>query len=323
MGLKIVIIPGLTLPSVSDADIERILEADDGADVRVVNPKEAGRACENADVLFGTLTRDVFAKAMNLKWVHSNTSGVDFFLFPEFVESGVFLTSEKGLVGEHLADHAFGLLLTLTRQLKTSFNLGIDVWNHRAEMRAKMFELTAHTMCIFGFGGTGKAIARRAIAFGMNVAALDRDEVETSPEVSRVLGLDRFDEFIEASDVVAVCTPLTSETQGLFDRRVFERTKNSAILVNVTRGEIVVKSDLVQALENDGIAGAALDVTPDEPLSPHSKFWTLPNVVITPHTAAGASQFRAARNIARFVSNLRLFLKGQPLDGLIDKKLGY
>ena len=91
----------------------------------------------------------------NLRWVHSNTSGVDFFLFPEFVESDVLLTSEKGLVGEHLADHAFGLLLMLTRQLKTTFQYGTDAWNHRPAMRAKMFELTGLNMGVFGFGGTG------------------------------------------------------------------------------------------------------------------------------------------------------------------------
>lgn len=322
MGLKIVIVPGLTLPKVSRTDLERIREAGDGAEVLVVDAETASTACESADVLFGTLSRQTFARAKKLKWVHSNTSGVDFFLFPEFVESDVLLTSEKGLVGEHLADHAFGLLLMLTRQLKTTIQYGTAAWNHRPEMRAKMFELTGLNMGVFGFGGTGKATARRAHAFGMKVSAVDREQVEPTLEVPDVWGPERLDDLVLSADVLSLCTPLTKETRGLFDRQRFESMKSTAILVNVTRGEIVIEDDLVWALENDQIAGAALDVTPEEPLPPSSRLWSLPNVVMSPHTA-GASQFRSSRNIDRFVRNLDLFLRGENLEGLIDKRLGY
>ena len=115
------------------------------------------------------------------------------------------LTSEKGLVGEHLADHAFGLLLMLTRQLHTALRHGPDAWNHRPEMRSREIELTGLVMGIFGFGGTGRAVARRAAAFGMTVNALDRDPVPNSPEVAAVWGPERFAHLLETSDVVAIC----------------------------------------------------------------------------------------------------------------------
>ena len=98
--------------------------------------------------------------------------------------------------------------------------------------------------------------------------------------------------------------------------------KDDAWLVNVTRGEIMVEDDLVDALENGKIRGAALDVAPREPLPPESKLWSLPNVAMTPHTA-GASQYRAGRNIERFVRNLERLRAGQTLEGVIDKELGY
>ena len=189
-------------------------------------------------------------------------------------------------------------------------------------MRAKMFELTGLNMGVFGFGGTGKATAYRAHAFGMKVNALDRDAVESTREVPDVWGPERLDDLVQSSDVLSLCTPLTKETRGLFDRHRFESMKSTAILVNVTRGEIVIEDDLVWALESEQIAGAALDVTPEEPLPPSSRLWSLPNVVMSPHTA-GASQFRASRNIDRFVRNLDLFLRGEKLEGLIDKRLGY
>ena len=166
------------------------------------------------------------------------------------------------------------------------------------------------------------AIARRAAAFGMDVQAVDRDPVAPSPEVERVLGPDDFDGLLETSDVVAICCPLTPETRGKFNAAAFARMQSSAYLVNVTRGEVMVEEDLAEALEAGGIAGAALDVAPREPLPPDSRLWSLPNVVMTPHTA-GASQFRAPRNIDRFVGNIRRFLDGERLAGVIDKELGY
>ena len=319
--MKILIIPGLTLREVSETDLRRMREA--GAkEVVVSSPAEAIRHVGDADVVLGHVSKEMLAAAEKLRWVHAISSGVDSFLYDEFKASDVLLTSEKGLVGEHLADHAFGLLLMLTRQLATALKYGPDGWNHRWDMRRQEIELTGAVMGIVGFGGTGRAVARRATAFGMDVRAVDRDPVEPSPEVERVLGLEDFDGLLETSDVVAICCPLTPQTRGKFNAEAFDRMQPSAYLVNVTRGEVMVEEDLVAALESGAIAGAALDVAPREPLPPDSRLWTLPNVVMTPHTA-GASQFRAPRNVDRFVGNIRRFLDGERLAGVIDKALGY
>ena len=319
--MKVLIVPGLTLREVTESDLSRMREAGAG-EIVVSEPGDAIRHVADADVVLGHVSKEMFAAAKRLRWVHAISSGVDSFLYDEFKASDVVLTSEKGLVGEHLADHAFGLLLMLTRQLATALKYGPDGWNHRWEMRQHEIELTGLTMGIVGFGGTGRAVARRAAAFGMDVQALDRDPVATSPEVDRVLGLDDFDGLLESSDVVAVCCPLTPESKGKFNAAAFARMRPSAYLVNVTRGEVMVEDDLVVALESGSIAGAALDVAPREPLPADSRLWSLPNVVMTPHTA-GASQFRAPRNIDRFVDNIRRFLAGEPLTGVIDKELGY
>ena len=319
--MKVLIVPGLTLREVSETDLRRIRDA--GAEEVVVsNPRDAVRDVVDADVVLGHVSKEMFSAARKLRWVHAISSGVDSFLYDAFKESDVVLTSEKGLVGEHLADHAFGLLLMLTRQLATALRHGPDGWNHRPEMRIREIELTGAMMGIFGFGGTGRAVARRAAGFGMDVQAVDRDPVPPSPEVEDVLGPDHFDALLEASDVVAICCPLTPETRGKFNADAFARMRPSAYLVNVTRGEIMVEDDLADALESGGIVGAALDVAPREPLPADSRLWSLPNVVMTPHTA-GASQFRAPRNMDRFVGNIRRFLDGESLAGIIDKQLGY
>ncbi len=320
--MKILIIPGLTLPEVSATDLQRIRDAAGDADVRVVPQRRAHEQAEDADVILGFVPRELFQAAPRLRWVHAIASGVDAFLYPEFVASPVVLTSEKGLVGEHLADHGFGLLLMLTRQLATALRLGPDAWNHRPAMRRHEIELTGLTMGIVGFGGTGRAMARRAAAFGMHVRAIDRDPVPGSAEVATVGPASALHDLLRASDVVAVCVPLTRETHGLFDAQAFASMKSSAILVNVTRGEVMDEAALVAALDHGGIGGAALDVAPREPLPADSALWRFDNVVMTPHTA-GASQFRAARNIDRFVTNLLHLRAGEPLEGTIDKALGY
>ena len=320
--MKIVIIPGLTLPRLAEPDLERIRRAGGGAEVVVAGPRTAIAEIVDADVVLGLVSRPMYLAAKKLRWVHAIASGVDSFLYDEFRRSEVTLTSEKGLVGEHLADHAFGLLLMLTRQLATALRLGPDAWNHRPTLRADEIELTGATMGIFGFGGTGRAVARRAVAFGMHCIALDRDPVPVSPEVDTVMRPAAFDDLLERSDVVAICCPLTRETRGKFDARAFAAMKPTAILVNVTRGEVMVEDDLVHALESGAIQGAALDVAPTEPLSAESRLWDLPQVVMTPHTA-GASQFRAQRNLDRFVRNLQRFRRGEGLEGEIDKDLGY
>jgi phosphoglycerate dehydrogenase-like enzyme len=124
------------------------------------------------------------------------------------------------------------------------------------------------------------------------------------------------------SDVVTICCPFTQATANLFDDAAFSRLKDGAYLVNVTRGPIVDMDALARALQSGKLAGAGLDVTSPEPLPPEHQLWSMPNVLITPHTA-GASQYRAGRNVQRFIENLRRYRAGQPLEGLVDKHKGY
>lgn len=321
--MNILIIPGLTLSHIPDAALESIRSAaGQDAVINVVDHREAINFASEADVIFGLVPKPLFQAAPKLRWVHAIASGVDMFLYPEFVESDVILTSEKGLVGEHLADHGFGLLLMLTRQLHTAYRHGADGWNHRPEMRAQEIELSGRTMGIIGYGGTGRAFARRAAAFGMKVIAMDRDPVAGDAIVPEVGGPNDLDQVLGQADVVSICVPLTRETRGLLNGHRLAKMKAGAFLVNVTRGEVMIEDAIVDALKAGSIAGAALDVAPREPLPAQSELWSLPNVVMTPHTA-GASQFRAARNIERFVTNLTHLSKGEPLEGMIDKALGY
>ncbi|MEO5898854.1 MAG: D-2-hydroxyacid dehydrogenase [Ilumatobacteraceae bacterium] len=322
--VEILVTLGLTLPTISDAQIEDIRRAAPAASTVLVaeTMRDATAMAADADVILGFIPKPLFDAAPKLRWVHCIASGMDMFLYPEMQASPVVLTGEKGLVGGHLADTGFGLLLALTRQIATAIRAGADGWNRREAMRRSEVELEGMTMGVVGFGGTGRAMARRAVAFGMDVVACDVVAVPPSDGVAEVWTMERLDELLGLSDVVAICAPLTDVTRHLFDDARFAAMRPGALLVNVTRGEIVDGDSLVRALRDGRLAGAALDVAPVEPLPADHPLWAFENVVMTPHTA-GASQLRGPRNIARFCDNLRRAQAGEPLIGVVDKQLGY
>lgn len=322
--VNIQVVLGLTLPEIGDEALARIRAvAPAGSSVCVVNRiRDAVASAADVEVILGFIPEPLFHAAPRLRWVHAIASGMDMFLYPAMRDSQVVLSGEKGLVGGHLADTGFGLLLALTRQIGTALRLGPEGWKQREAMRRVEVELEGLTMGIVGFGGTGRALARRAVAFGMNVLAADVSPVSPSDGVDEVWPIARLFDLLAASDVVAIGAPLTDETRALFNDAAFSAMKRGALIVNVTRGEIIDGEALVAALRDGRCGGAALDVAPIEPLPADHPLWSFDNVAMTPHTA-GASQHRAPRNIARFCENLERAQKGAPLVGVVDKKLGY
>ena len=320
----LIITDDMILRAVGDEQRRAIAEAaGPGATVTVAaDGGQALAAAPRADVIFGCVDEEVFARAARLKWIQATASGVDSMLFPALRDGAVALACEKGLVGPHLADHAMALLLALTRQLAAAVRDGVASWDRRLDYRRREIELEGLVMGIVGFGGTGRALARRAAGFGMAVRALDRGAMAGTAEVAAVEPFDSLDGMLAAADVVALCAPLTVETTGMIDADRFARMKPGAILVNVTRGELVVHEALVAALDSGRLGGAGLDVHHVEPLPADDPLWRYANVVMTPHTA-GASQLRVGRNVDRFIENLGRFRRGEPLHGLVDKALGF
>lgn len=306
---------------VSDAQLHRIRVAAGDSRVVVATERETlYREVRDATVVFGRFGPDLFERGIEIRWVQTLGAGVDGVLFPDFVASDIILTSEKGHVGPHLAEHAFALLLAITRGIARSVRE--KTWDNKWSIRQECWELTDRTLGIVGLGGTGREVARRAAAFSMRVLAVDPESVERPPEVEALWKMDSLYRLLNESDAVVICAPLTRETHGMFDLAAFRQMKRTAILVNVTRGAIVNDAALVQALEEKLIAGAGLDVTPIEPLPPDHPLWTMDNVVITPHVA-GASPLRMDRAVDLFCRNLVAFREGRSLESVIDKVKGY
>ena len=322
--MNILVILGLTMPSISDTEVEsiRLAAGPNGVVTVASNIGEAMELAQDSEVILGHVPLPLLQRAPKLEWVHSASSGVDIYAYPEFRDSEIVLTGEKGLVGGHLADHGFALLLTMTRNLQRAIKLGPEGWASRAELRAEEIELDGLTLGILGFGGTGQAMAKRGRAFGMTCLAVDNNKVEGNDDVVEVWDLDSIPKLLSLSDIVAICLPLTSETQGFFNDEVFRKMRKGSFLINVTRGEIVDDKALQRALDSGHIRGAGLDVHTVEPMPTDHPFWNYENVVMTPHTA-GASQLRSGRNIDRFVQNIGRWRTNEELLGVYDKQAGY
>jgi phosphoglycerate dehydrogenase-like enzyme len=320
--MKILFVPNLIVSGLSEADRVNILKAA-GPGARLVEAKDAAtqrRELPDTDILFGRVHADLFSLAPKLRLYHSIGAGVDNILNAELANSDVPLASEKGDVGIHLSEHAFALLLGLTRGLHTAIRT--PDYGLREPIRVHQRELYEQTMGIVGFGGTGRAVAKRAVAFGMRVLGVDVEQVDPESGVEAIWTPDRLPDLLGASDVVVIALPLTKATHHLFTRERFLQMQRHAILINVTRGEIVRGEDVLSAVNEGLIWGAGLDVTDPEPLPKDHPLWRHPRVIVTPHTAGGSPR-RAGRVIATFCENLRRLNDGRPLLALIDKQKGY
>ena len=320
--MKILYTPYMTVPALAESDRKRILDAA-GRDAFLVDARSTDQQMAelaDADVLFGRIPPEVFASQRRLRYYHFIGAGVDGVLSPDLVASDIVLVSDKGQVGPHLSEQAFALLLGISRQVHTSVRN--PDYGLREPLRQVVTELYDQTMGIVGFGGSGRDIARRALAFGMRVLAIDIEDVAPEPGVEAVWKPERLPELLDASDVVMVALPLTKLTRRLFNRQRFLQMRRHAILINVTRGAIIDGADLLDALDQGLIGGAGLDVTDPEPLPPDHPLWRHPRALITPHIAGGSPR-RAERMIDMFCANLRRLRAGEPLAGVIDKFKGY
>jgi phosphoglycerate dehydrogenase-like enzyme len=178
--------------------------------------------------------------------------------------------------------------------------------------------LADQTLGVVGLGRIGAEVARRGLAFGMRVLAVDPVQARAPDGVAALWRLDRLGDLLGASDFVVIAAPHTPETVKLFDRARLRQMKRTGYLINIGRGAIVDLGDLVAALRAGELAGAGLDVFEVEPLPADHPLWGMENVIITPHVA-GASPRIAERHLAVLLDNVGRFARGEPLENVADK----
>ena len=329
-------------PAVELDRFEALKAAAPGAEwVNASGPEEAREEIVGADAFLGKITPAILERADRLRWAQAFTVSLEHYIFADLAAHPCTLTNMRGLFGDVIADQVMGYVLCFARNLHTYIRRQSE---HRYEPlggesarvsnasgpgavnamdRATIF-LPEASMGIVGLGAIGAEIARRALAFGMKVRAVDRFPERTNPPegVASVSSLNELPELLAWSDFVVIAAPQTPETERLFDARVIAYMKPTGYLINIGRGAIVVLDDLVEALRAGRIGGAALDVFEVEPLPAEHALWGFPNVIITPHTA-GYSPAIAGRHLATLVENVKRFAAGEPLLNVVDKALWF
>jgi phosphoglycerate dehydrogenase-like enzyme len=291
--------------------------------VRVLRPEtleEAVRDIAEAEAAFGTMPPQVLSAARKLRWLQAPQAAPPAgYYTPELVTHPVVVTNFREIYNDHIGAHimafvlafARGLHLYLPRQLKRE-------WRPEPGETAGVLHLPETTALIVGVGGIGAETARLAAAFGIHVMGVDARRRDAPPGVLKLDGPDALDSLLPLADFVILTVPHTPATEGFMHRARFQRMKRTGFFINIGRGLTTRLDDLVAALRAGEIAGAALDVFEQEPLPADHPLWTLPNVLITPHTA-GHGPYLDERRFEVLLDNARRFLAGQPLRNVVDK----
>ncbi len=277
-----------------------------------------------ADAVFaGQISKEQLAAAPRLRWLHSPAAGVGGMLFPEMIASPVVITNSRGMSAGTIGEHVIAVTLALFRRLPHAFrSQAAGEWAQDAIGAEGNRLIAGARVLVIGLGAIGGAVAHRMTLLGAHVTGLRRRAVGLTHGEWTVAPSGHLHDLLPAADVVVIAAPHTRETRGLIGRRELSLMSREAILVNVSRGQLVDEPALIDVLRAGTIGGAALDVFVDEPLPPDSPFWTLRNVLITPHTSGfRPDHWDAATSL--FAGNLERFDRGQPLVNVVDKLAGY
>jgi phosphoglycerate dehydrogenase-like enzyme len=293
-----------------------------GDKVVMVKAEDDLASVAKAEVAFCGINQErvkkLLAATPALRWFHTPAAGVDRLIeLPDFRERNIALTNNSGSYDIQIAEHVMAFTFAAAKRL----HLYRDQQARKAWEDQEHQELRDATMVVFGAGSIGGEVCRLASAAGMRVIAVRRRGGPV-PGASRVVAADALAEVAGEADYLVVAAPLTAATRGAVSREVLARMKPTAWVMNIARGPIIDEAALIDALREGRLGGAALDTFVQEPLPASSPLWSLPNVIITPHTSNSSPRVRE-RTLALFMENLRRYKAGEPLLNRVDLEAGY
>ena len=267
------------------------------------------------------LLQQAFAASPKVKWIHTRSAGLENTLFPELINSDVSVTNGTGVFSPALAEFVLGGIFYFAKDFRRLIR-------NQITGRWEQFDVdmaAGSTLGIIGYGDIGRAVATRAKAIGIKVLALKRHpekRADGDSAVEEVFGPDQRVEMISKCDYVVVTAPLTPETRAMIGDAEIAAMKREAVVINVGRGAVIDEKALIRALRNGKIRGAALDVFEEEPLPAGHPFYSMQNVLLSPHSTDHTRDW-LDNAMEFFVEQCERFLEGKPLLNVVNKKLGY
>jgi len=280
---------------------------------------DAARAVGDADAAYGTMPDALLREARRLRWLQAPQAAPPAGYYTSaLIAHPVVVTNFREIYNDHIGAHIMAFVLAFARGFHYYLPRQLRREWRREPTDTGVIALAEATALIIGVGGIGAEAARLAAAFGMHVIGVDARRREAPPGVVKLDGPDALDSLLPQADFVILTVPHTPATEGFMNRARFARMKRTAFFINIGRGMTTRLDDLVEALRAGDIAGAGLDVFEQEPLPADHPLWTMPGVLITPHSA-GFGPHLDERRFGILLDNCRRFLAGQPLRNVVDK----
>lgn len=278
-------------------------------------------AMKEADVLvtYGfDVSPELVAQSPRLKWIQVFSAGIDRLPAAALLRQGIVVTNAQGVHAVPMAEYTLSILLEDVRQLPA---LHEQQKQRRWKRNVPFQELYEKTLVVLGTGAIGQKIAEYAKTFGMHVIGVNTSGRRVEP-FAEIYEHDRVNEAMSRGDYVVVVVPLTPATRHWIGGDQLRCMKRDAVFINLSRGDVIVESDLIGVLQERRIRKAVLDVFQTEPLPPDSPFWTLDNCFVTPHIAAISPRY-SERCLDIFFHNMRAFAVGTEMVNRVDLKRGY
>lgn len=280
-----------------------------------------GEDADWAQIILGNVPPKLLHGSEELKWLQTNSAGVEGYLKPGVLGKNTQLTNATGAYGLAISEHMLGMLFMVLKKLELYRDRQASgTW----ASLGKVSSVYGSTVLVLGMGDIGGEFGRRCKALGAKVIGVRRQEREKPDYADEVHLLSDLDRLLPQADVVAVTLPGTQATKNLMSRERIDKMKDGAVLLNVGRGFIVDTEALCDALESGKLSGAGVDVTEPEPLPADHRLWRIPTAVVTPHISGYYHLKETHRRIVGiFTENLKRFFAGEPLKNQIDFDAGY
>jgi phosphoglycerate dehydrogenase-like enzyme len=308
------------------AGLEDALKAFPGTELqRVSEPAAIAAALPEAEILIASnrlYTAEnaaaIRANAKSLRWIQFSTSGIDG-AAAHGLPSGVTVTNASGLRSFAVAEHAIALMFGLVRRLGAVERAKQDkVWR-RDEIAPTTDNLSGKHLVLVGLGAIGQEIARKAKAFDMTVTGISRT-TDAIANVDRIRPRSELQAAAAEADIVCLAAISDAQTEKILSRAVIGAMKPTAYVINIARGQMIDEPALIEALQTHRIAGAGLDVAVKEPLPAEHPFWTMPNVLITPHIGGAGGPGHSDGFAKIFIDNLRRWVENKPLAKVVVER---
>lgn len=284
---------------------------------------EALAALPEAEAAFGTLDPELLAAAPRLRWLQAPMAApAAGYFFDELVAHPVVVTNFRGIYNDHVAIHAFAMLLALARNLPRYMRQQQEAQWVRHLADEDVLHLPASTVLVVGVGGIGAEVGRMVHGTGARVVGVDPRRTDVPEGFASMHAPAELDALLGSADAVVLTLPHTPESEGMFDAARLALMPRHCLFVNIGRGATVVLDAVVDALRSSSLGGVALDVFEQEPLPLEHPLWTEPRALLTPHVAVVGPHIND-RRLGVFRENAERFAAGRPLVNVVDKALWY